>query len=119
MDLIDNLTRTSPEFATSWSRHEVAPITEGSSEYKHPIVGRMFVDFMTFAVVDRPELRVAVFLPSEKDESSKKMQELVRAFSERCCADSEKSQGCSGSESSRRLTIQSRTKSPGSQLGKR
>ena len=78
VQLVDRLNAVSPEFAQWWPRHDVLPLTEGSLQYNHPLVGRMVVDHMTFSVVDNPELRVIALLPEAS--SIKKMRKLIAAF---------------------------------------
>src|SRR6202035_137268 len=78
VQLVDRLNAVSPEFAQWWPRHDVLPLTEGSLQYNHPLVGRMVVDHMTFSVVDNPELRVIALLPEAS--SIKKMQKLIAVF---------------------------------------
>jgi transcriptional regulator with XRE-family HTH domain len=81
VQLVDRLNAVSPEFAQWWPpRHDVLPITEGCLEYNHPLVGRMIVDHMTFAVVDNPELRVIALLPAAEANSMKKMRKVIAAF---------------------------------------
>jgi transcriptional regulator with XRE-family HTH domain len=87
VDLVQRLTLISSEFAEYWPRHDLQQLSEGSSRYRHPVVGNMVVDFMTFAVVDKPEQRVTVFSPSSKQDSIGKMRTLVEAFG---CAQSDR-----------------------------
>jgi transcriptional regulator with XRE-family HTH domain len=78
VQLVDRLNAISPEFAQWWPRHDVLPMSEGCAQYNHPLVGRMVVDYMTFSVVDNPELRVVTWLPDAG--SMKKMRKVVAAF---------------------------------------
>jgi transcriptional regulator with XRE-family HTH domain len=78
VQLVDRLNAVSPEFAQWWPRHDVLPMSEGCAQYNHPLVGRMVVDYMTFSVVDNPELRVVTWLPDAG--SMKKMRKIVAAF---------------------------------------
>jgi transcriptional regulator with XRE-family HTH domain len=80
VELVQRLTAISPEFAEYWSRHDLRQLREGSSRYRHPVVGSMIVDFMVFSVVDKPEQRITVFSPSSKANSIDKMRTLVEAF---------------------------------------
>jgi transcriptional regulator with XRE-family HTH domain len=78
VQLVDRLNAVSPEFAQWWPRHDVLPMSEGCAQYNHPLVGRMVVDYMTFSVLDNPELRVVTWLPDAG--SMKKMRKVVAAF---------------------------------------
>jgi transcriptional regulator with XRE-family HTH domain len=80
VELVQRLIAISSDFAEYWSRHDLIQMSEGSSRYRHPVVGNMLVDFMIFSVVDKPEQRVAVFSPSSKEDSIGKMRALVEAF---------------------------------------
>jgi hypothetical protein len=84
VQLVDRLNAVSPEFAQWWPRHDVQPMSEGCAQYHHPLVGRMVVDYMTFSVVDNPELRVIALLPEAS--SMKKMRKVIAAFGNRAGA---------------------------------
>ena len=84
VQLVDRLNAVSPEFAQWWPRHDVLPMSEGCAQYNHPLVGRMVVDYMTFSVVDNPELRVIALLPEAS--SMKKMRKVIAAFGNRAGA---------------------------------
>jgi hypothetical protein len=80
VQLVDRLNTVSPEFAQWWPRHDVLPLSEGCSQYNHPLVGRMILEHMTFSVVDNPELRVIAMLPVVEASSIKKMRKVIAAF---------------------------------------
>lgn len=47
---------------------DILPLTEGCSQYRHPLVGHILVEHMAFSAVDNPELRVIVQLPLGRGE---------------------------------------------------
>ena len=55
-------------------------MTEGCSQYRHPLVGRIFAERMMFSLADNPEVRVVVFLPAAEANSISKMRKVIGAF---------------------------------------
>jgi hypothetical protein len=80
LELVERLISASPEFAEWWPRHDVKPLTEGSTELRHPLAGRMLVEHMAFSPVDNPELRVFALLPTAEANSISKMRKVIAAF---------------------------------------
>ena len=80
VELIERLNSVSPEFVQWWPRHDILPMTEGCSQYRHPLVGRIFAERMMFSLADNPEVRVVVFLPSAEANSISKMRKVIGAF---------------------------------------
>jgi transcriptional regulator with XRE-family HTH domain len=80
VELVQRLITISPEFAEYWPRYDLLSMTEKSRQYRHPLVGSMVLDSMMFSVVEKPEQRVSVLLPSAKADSVNKMQILIEAF---------------------------------------
>jgi transcriptional regulator with XRE-family HTH domain len=80
VELIERLNSVSPEFAQWWPRHDILPLTEGCSQYRHPLVGRILAEHMMFLLADNPELRVVVFLPAAEANSISKMRKVIGAF---------------------------------------
>ena len=80
VELVERLIAISPEFAEYWPRYDLMSMTERSVQYRHPLVGSIVVDAIMFSVVDKPEQRVCVLLPSAKMDSVNKMGILIEAF---------------------------------------
>ena len=80
VELIERLNSVSPEFAQWWPRHDILPMTEGCSQYRHPLVRRIFAERMMFSLADNPEVRVVVFLPAAEANSISKMRKVIGAF---------------------------------------
>jgi transcriptional regulator with XRE-family HTH domain len=80
VELIERLNSVCPEFAQWWPRHDILPLAEGCSQYRHPLVGRIFAEHMMFSLADNPEVRVVVFLPATEANSIGKMRKVIGAF---------------------------------------
>jgi len=79
VELIERLNSVSPEFAQWWPRHDILPLTEGCLQYRHPLVGRILAEHMTFSVADNPEVRLVVFVPATEANSISKMRKVIGA----------------------------------------
>jgi transcriptional regulator with XRE-family HTH domain len=53
-DLVDELTKTSPEFRTLWEEHSVGSLPRAFKVFVHPVLGRVELTYQTFDVVDAP-----------------------------------------------------------------
>ena len=80
VELIERLKSVSPEFAQWWPRHDILPLTEGSSQYSHPLAGRILAEHMMFSVADNPELRVTALLPTAEENSLARMRKVIASF---------------------------------------
>lgn len=76
-DLVARLTRLSPEFAAWWLEHDVAHRLAGRKRLDHPAVGRMHFAFSTFAVGDRPGVKLLVFTPVAEEDTPQKLNRLL------------------------------------------
>jgi hypothetical protein len=79
VELIERLNLVSPEFAQWWPRHDILPLTEGCLQDRHPLVGRILAEHMTFSVADNPEVRLVVFVPATEANSISKMRKVIGA----------------------------------------
>ncbi|TMV42250.1 hypothetical protein FGG78_41970 [Thioclava sp. BHET1] len=61
--LIDELSDRSPDFRRLWTEQDVHGHGEGAKTLRHPIAGRMQLDYATFAVDGQPDLALVVFTP--------------------------------------------------------
>ncbi len=62
--LVDELSRTSPEFDVLWRDNEVVAHGEGLKRIRHPEAGLLELEFSAFAVDGRPELGMVVYNPA-------------------------------------------------------
>ncbi|MCJ2131708.1 helix-turn-helix transcriptional regulator [Methylobacterium sp. E-045] len=62
-ELVDELCRTSPEFAALWQENDVNAHADGVKRLWHPILGAIELEFSTFAVDGRPDLGMIVYNP--------------------------------------------------------
>ena len=73
--LVDELSRTSPEFDAMWRDREVMSSGEGSKRLHHASLGVLDLEFSAFAIDGRPELGMIVYNPATAE-----VAERIRAF---------------------------------------
>jgi hypothetical protein len=62
--LVDDLRRSSPEFAAMWRDNDVSSYGEGVKKIVHPIAGPLAFDYSAFAVDGRPDLGLIIYTPA-------------------------------------------------------
>jgi len=62
--LVEELSRQSPEFAALWRDNEVVGHGDGVKRLTHPGIGPIELEFSTFAVEGRPDLTMMVYNPA-------------------------------------------------------
>jgi len=62
--LVEELSRTSPEFAAMWQENDVQTHGEGLKHLHHPGVGSIALEYSAFAVDGRPDLSLIVYNPA-------------------------------------------------------
>ena len=62
--LVDELCRTSPEFAAMWRDNEVQTHGDGVKHLRHPVLGPISMEYSAFAVDGRPDLQMIVYTPA-------------------------------------------------------
>lgn len=63
--LVAELSRTSPEFEALWrSSSNIVSQGEGTKRLHHPEIGRIELEFSTFAIEGRPDLNMIVYNPA-------------------------------------------------------
>jgi transcriptional regulator with XRE-family HTH domain len=65
--LVDELSRSSPEFAALWRDNDVVGHAEGVKRIRHPEIGLIELEFSIFAVDGRPDLGMIVYNPATRD----------------------------------------------------
>ncbi len=61
--LVEELSRTSPEFEALWRANDVAGHADGLKRLHHPEIGLIELEFSAFAVDGRPDLGMIVYNP--------------------------------------------------------
>lgn len=62
--LVDELCRASPEFAAMWRENDVQTHSNGVKHLRHPVLGPISLEYSSFAVDGRPDLRMVVYNPA-------------------------------------------------------
>jgi transcriptional regulator with XRE-family HTH domain len=75
--LIDRLKRDSREFRSWWQRHEVLQLPAGHKRINHPQQGLMSFEHTSFAVSDRPDLKLVVYTAVDADGTIEKLAKLL------------------------------------------
>lgn len=79
--LVDELCRSSPEFAAMWRDNEVQTHGDGVKRLHHPVLGPITMEYSAFAVDGRPDLQMIVYNPATAADL-----EQVRSLIERVAA---------------------------------
>jgi transcriptional regulator with XRE-family HTH domain len=69
--LVDDLSRTSPEFEALWRENDVSGHVQGPKQIRHPHVGVLGLEYSAFAVDGRPELTMVVYTPATAADADK------------------------------------------------
>jgi hypothetical protein len=75
-ELVDELSRLSPEFERLWRENNVITHGEGTKHFRHPVVGMLEVEYSAFSVDGRPDLNLVIYNPA-KEKDVNKMQKLL------------------------------------------
>ncbi len=62
--LVDELCRSSPEFASMWRDNDVQTHGDGVKHLRHPELGLLALEYSAFAVDGRPDLSLIVYNPA-------------------------------------------------------
>ena len=62
--IVDELSQSSPEFASMWRDNDVSSYGEGIKHLEHPVTGPLALEYSTFAVNDYPDLGLVIFAPA-------------------------------------------------------
>ncbi len=74
--LVEELCRSSPEFASMWRDNDVQTHGDGVKHLRHPVVGPLALEYSAFAVDGRPDLSLIVYNP-ETSADQKLIETLV------------------------------------------
>jgi transcriptional regulator with XRE-family HTH domain len=74
--LAEELSRSSPAFASMWLDNEVDSYAEGTKRIEHPIAGPLAFEYSTFSVDGRPDLGLVIYTPST-GEDRERVRSLV------------------------------------------
>ena len=75
--LVDELCRSSPEFASLWRDNDVRTHGDGVKHLRHPKLGLVALEYSAFAVDGRPDLSLIVYNPASPAD-----QELIKSLIE-------------------------------------
>lgn len=75
--LVAELSALSPDFVRLWQENDVQTTGEGVKTIRHPQVGTIRLEYSSFAVDGRPDLRMMIYNPAGEDALSKLRQLLV------------------------------------------
>jgi len=62
--LVEELCRSSPEFAAMWRDNDVRTHGDGVKHLRHPVLGPIALEYSAFAVDGRPDLQMIVYNPA-------------------------------------------------------
>jgi transcriptional regulator with XRE-family HTH domain len=79
-ELVDDLTRQSPEFSHWWSEHRVSARTFGSKQFRHPIVGDLSLDYETLTLPGDPDQTLFVYT-AEPASAAREALDLLSSWS--------------------------------------
>jgi hypothetical protein len=63
-ELVDELSRLSPEFEAMWQDNDVRTYGDGVKRLRHPVAGPVSFEYSAFAVDGRPDLAMVVYNPA-------------------------------------------------------
>jgi MmyB-like transcription regulator ligand binding domain/Helix-turn-helix domain len=74
--LIDELSRQSPQFRDLWTRHEATTFTTGQLRFNNPVVGTITVNFESFPVAGVPGQSLGIAFPTAGGADEQKLKQL-------------------------------------------
>ena len=70
-DFVDELCRTSPEFAALWRDNDVRHHGDGTKRLRHPVHGTMSFEYSSFNVEGRSDLSMIVYNPATPEDADR------------------------------------------------
>ncbi|MDB5974649.1 MAG: transcriptional regulator [Nevskia sp.] len=77
--LVEDLSRLSPEFKRMWQDNDVRNYGEGTKYILHPTVGRLGMEYSSFAVDGRPDLGMVIYNPSTPEDADR-IRSLIKTY---------------------------------------
>lgn len=77
--LVAELSRASPDFAAMWRDNDVRAHGEGTKTFRHPIAGKLALEYSAFAVDGRPDLNMVVYNPATPADADRLKSLIARA----------------------------------------
>jgi len=77
-DLVDELSRSSPEFVAMWHDNDVRTCGEGTKQICKPVVGLIALDYAAFAVDGQPNLGMVIYTPATPADADR-TRSLIRS----------------------------------------
>lgn len=75
--LIEDLSRSSPEFDALWRENDIVSHGGGLKTFRHPAVGVLSMEYSSFAVDGRPDLTLVIYQPATAEDTGR-VKELLR-----------------------------------------
>lgn len=70
-ELVEDLSRQSPDFARLWAEKDVGIYGEGTKTIHHPSAGPIALEYSAFAVDGQPDLGLVIFNPATPEDADK------------------------------------------------
>ncbi|HTZ71370.1 MAG TPA: transcriptional regulator, partial [Acetobacteraceae bacterium] len=70
-DLVEELCRLSPEFASLWRENDVQYSGEGLKQLKHPVLGLVAFEYSSFVIDGRPDLTMVIYNPATSEDAQR------------------------------------------------
>ena len=70
-DLVEELCRLSPEFASLWRENDVQYSGEGLKQLKHPALGPVAFEYSSFVIDGRPDLTMVIYNPATSEDAQR------------------------------------------------
>jgi transcriptional regulator with XRE-family HTH domain len=80
VQLVEELSRTSPEFAALWEEGAIAPPGESVKRFKHPQLGKIELEISAFAVDGRTDLSMIVYNPITRETADRMLGFIARSI---------------------------------------
>ena len=78
VQLVEELSRASPDFAALWEEGVLPPHGETIKRFKHPQLGRIELEISAFAVDGRTDLSMIVYNPTTKETAERMLSFIAR-----------------------------------------
>jgi transcriptional regulator with XRE-family HTH domain len=76
-DLVDELSKSSPEFAAFWGENDVRLQSDGLKRIEHPDLGTVELEYSAFSVDGRPDLGMMIYNPVDPAIAAKIRQRVA------------------------------------------